>query len=111
MMTGNKTHLCQVGEQERMEPINAKQETGKSLENDQQDAKSAEFWDDVAKNDQWGGFYGILEADRRLSAYRDQAEKRLLFPRLQRFQKRWEFALEIGSGGGRWTVELAKHYS
>lgn len=75
-----------------------------------QDEKSAQFWDQVGRSDQWGGLHGILDADRRLAAYRDHAEKRLLFPRLRTYQKRWERAIEIGCGGGRWTVELARHY-
>ena len=72
----------------------------------EQEHKSETFWDKVARTESHGALHGLMEADADLGAYRDAAEKRVLYARHgERLRGR---LLEIGCGGGRWTVDLAR---
>jgi SAM-dependent methyltransferase len=73
-----------------------------------QERKSQEFWDAVAAKDDPGQLHGLLSRDARLAAYRDAAEKAVLLDRLGELKGR--ALLEIGCGGGRWTVWLAPRF-
>jgi SAM-dependent methyltransferase len=73
---------------------------------DRQDAASRAFWDGVAASDARGHLHGLLEQDRAVAEFRDRAEKGILLRRLPELS-RARRVLEVGCGGGRWTVELA----
>jgi ubiquinone/menaquinone biosynthesis C-methylase UbiE len=74
-----------------------------------QERKSQEFWDGIAANDEPGGLHGLLSRDARIAAYRDAAEKAVLLDRMGD-RLRGGALLEVGCGGGRWTVWLAPRF-
>ncbi|MBI2896361.1 MAG: methyltransferase domain-containing protein [Deltaproteobacteria bacterium] len=73
---------------------------------DRQDLQSREYWDGIAAQDAHGSLHGLLERDEQIALYRDRVEKRVLYRRAPEVL-RARRALEVGCGGGRWTVELA----
>lgn len=74
-----------------------------------QERKSQQFWDGVAASEEPGGLHGLLSRDARIAAYRDAAEKAVLLDRMGD-RLRGRALLEIGCGGGRWTVWLAPRF-
>lgn len=75
---------------------------------DPQERRSQAFWDRVADDEARGRIPGLLEADPRLSQYRDRAEQRVFFARTGELLGPDARLLEVGCGGGRWTVALAR---
>ena len=74
----------------------------------EQDRRSRAFWDDVAGKEAHGQLHGLLERDARVATYRDRAESRVLYRRVPEVARARRI-LEVGCGGGRWTVRLAGH--
>jgi len=76
----------------------------------EQENISRAFWEQVALDSSRNPIPGLLETDPILSTYRNSAEQHLFFQKINTLLQDRHHLLEVGCGGGRWTVTLASHF-